>query len=53
MKLLLLVVAIILFVVTAIIALTGGTWDTFAHLIALLGIGLAFFAASFLPIPGP
>jgi hypothetical protein len=50
-KLLFLVLAIIVFVVTAIIALTGGTWDTFSHLFALVSIGLAFFAASFLPIP--
>ena len=51
MKLLLLVLAIIAFVVTAILALTGGTWSTTVHLFALLGIGLALFAASFLPLP--
>jgi uncharacterized membrane protein len=50
-KLLLLVLAIIVFVVTAILALTGGTWSTTVHLFALLGIGLALFAASFLPLP--
>lgn len=48
MKLLFLVLAIIAFVVTAIIALTGGTWSTVSHLFA---IGLALFAASFLPLP--
>jgi hypothetical protein len=51
MKLLLLVLAIIFFVVGAIIALTGGTWDTFSHLFALASIGLAFLASYFLPIP--
>ena len=50
MKLLLLVLAIIFFVVTAIIALTGGTWDTLSHLFALVCIGLAALAASFLPL---
>ena len=56
MRLLFLVLAIILFVVTAIIALTGGSWSTFTHLIATTCIGLAFFAAAFLPVswgPGP
>ena len=51
MKLVFLIGAIILFVITAIIALTGGTWDTFSHLLALVCIGLAAFAASFLPLP--
>jgi uncharacterized membrane protein len=51
MKLLFLILAIIVFAVTAIIALTGGTWDTFSHLFALVAIGLALFAASFLPVP--
>ena len=51
MKLLFLVLAIIAFVVTAIIALTGGTWSTVSHLFALVAIGLALFAASFLPLP--
>jgi hypothetical protein len=51
MKLVLLVLAIIVFAVSAIIALTGGTWSTVSHLFALVGIGLALFAASFLPIP--
>jgi hypothetical protein len=50
-KLLLLVFAIVLFLVTAIIALTGGAWDTFSHLFAIACFGLAAFAASFLPIP--
>ena len=52
MRFLFLVLAIIFFVVTAIIALTGGSWDSFSHLIALVCVGLAFFAASFLPLPG-
>ena len=47
-----LLLAIIMFVVTAIIALTGGTWSTFTHLIATTCIGLALFAAAFLPVPG-
>ena len=51
MKLLFLILAIIVCAVTAIIALTGGTWDTFSHLFALVSIGLALFAASFLPLP--
>lgn len=51
MKLLLLVIAIVFFVITAIIALTGGAWDTFSHLLALIAIGWACLAASFLPIP--
>jgi uncharacterized membrane protein len=53
MKLLLLVLAIVVFLVTAILAIAGSSWDTLAHLLALVSIGLAFFAASFLPIPGP
>lgn len=51
MKLLLLIFGIVLFLLTGIIALTGGSWDTAAHLEALLAFGLALFAASFLPIP--
>jgi uncharacterized membrane protein len=51
MKLLLLLLAIIVFAVTAILALAGSSWDTFTHLTALVCIGLALFAASFLPIP--
>ncbi len=51
MKLLLLVLSLVVFLVTAIIALTGGAWDTFSHLAALTCVGLFFFAASFLPIP--
>jgi hypothetical protein len=51
MKLLLLILSIIVFVVTAILAIAGSSWDTLEHLIALTCIGLAFFAASFLPIP--
>jgi hypothetical protein len=51
LKLLFLILAIVVFAVTAIIALTGGTWDTFSHLFALVSIGLALFAASFLPLP--
>lgn len=34
------IAAIIVFAVFAIIALTGGDWDTPAHLDALLGLGL-------------
>ena len=51
MKLLLLIVSVVLFLLLAIIALSGGTWDTASHLFALAGFGLAAFAASFLPIP--
>jgi hypothetical protein len=51
MKLLLLILSVIVFAVTAILALAGSSWDTFAHLFALGEIGLALFAASFLPIP--
>jgi uncharacterized membrane protein len=53
MKLLLLLLAIIVFAITAILALAGSSWDTFTHLLALVSIGLAFFAASFLPLPNP
>ena len=51
MKLLLLIVSIVLFLLLGIVGLSGGTWDTANHLFALLGFGLASFAASFLPIP--
>jgi uncharacterized membrane protein len=51
MKLLLLIVSIVLFALFAIFALSDGTWSTTTHLFALLGFGLAAFAASFLPIP--
>lgn len=51
MKLLLLILSIILLGVAAILALAGSSWDTFAHLFALLCIAVALFAASFLPIP--
>ena len=51
MKLLLLILSIIVLAVAAILALAGSSWDTFTHLFALLSIGLALFAASFLPIP--
>ena len=50
-KLLLLILAIITFAIAAILALVGSSWDSFIHLFALLNIGLALFAASFLPIP--
>lgn len=50
MKIVLLVVAIVLFVILAFVAFAGGNWDTSGHLFGLLGIGLAWFAASFLPI---
>lgn len=51
MKLLLLILSIIVFAVAAILALAGGSWETFAHLYALEMLGLVLFAASFLPIP--
>lgn len=51
MKLLLLILAIVLFLLTAILALAGGTWETINHLLAVLAFGLTAFAASFLPIP--
>jgi hypothetical protein len=51
MKLLLLILSIVVFIIFAIIAIAGGSWDTPPHLDCLLGIGLAFFAGSFLPIP--
>ena len=53
MKLLFLVLAIVVFLVTAILAIAGSNWDTFTHLIALVCVGLTFFAASFLPLPNP
>lgn len=49
MKLLLLVLAIIFFVLVAILCFIGGV--TLLHLLAFGFIGLAAFAASFLPIP--
>jgi len=51
MKLFLLVLSIVAFLILAILAITGGTWDTAAHLTCILGVGLGLFAASFLPIP--
>lgn len=51
MKLLLLILSIVVFVVTAILCLTGGAWETFLHVTALISVGFALFAASFLPIP--
>ena len=51
MKLLFLILSIIIFVVTAILAIAGSSWDTLEHLLALVSIGLAFLAASFLPLP--
>jgi ABC-type Fe3+-siderophore transport system permease subunit len=51
MRLLFLIAAIIVIVVMVIIALTGGTWATTVHLLALLGIALGAFFCSFLPIP--
>ena len=51
MKLLLLILAIVLFLLDAIFALTGGTWSTLDHLVAIMAFGLASFAGSFLPIP--
>jgi hypothetical protein len=51
MKLVLLVLAIIAFVVAAIVALAGGSWDTFSHVVAIIGIGLALFGGHHLPIP--
>jgi len=51
MKSLLLILSIVVFLVTAELAIAGSSWDTFQHLFALCNIGLALFAASFLPIP--
>jgi hypothetical protein len=51
MKVLLLVLSILAFLVLAIFAIAGGTLANAQHLFATLGIGLALFAASFLPIP--
>jgi hypothetical protein len=51
MKLLFLILAIVLFIVVAILAIAGSSWDTFSHLLALVSVGLALFAASFLPLP--
>lgn len=57
MKPLLLILAIIAFIIMAIFAFAGGTLANGQHLFATLGIGLALFAASFLPLsnwgPGP
>jgi hypothetical protein len=50
MHLVLLVLSIIAFVVFAVVALAGGSWDTAAHLDCVLGIGLALFAGAHLPI---
>lgn len=49
MKLFLLIGAIIMFVLTAILCFIGSI--TIDHLIGFDSIGLAAFAASFLPIP--
>jgi hypothetical protein len=35
---------------TAILCFVGGAWETFLHIAALIAIGLAAFASSFLPI---
>jgi hypothetical protein len=51
MKLLLLIGSIIVFVLVALLCLLGSSWDTLTHLFALTCIGLAAFAASFLPVP--
>ena len=51
MKLLLLIASIVVFILVAILALTGSSWDTLTHLFALTCIGLAALASSFLPIP--
>jgi uncharacterized membrane protein len=51
MKLLLLIGSIIVFVLVALLCLLGSSWDTLTHLFALVCVGLAFFAASFLPVP--
>lgn len=57
MRFFFLVLSIIAFVVMAIFAIAGGTLANGQHLFATLGIGLALFAASFLPLsnwgPGP
>jgi uncharacterized membrane protein len=43
--------AIILFVIAAILAFAGGNWDTFAHLMGLVCIGLGLLALSFISPP--
>lgn len=48
MKLLFLIIAIVLFIIAAVVALGSGT---VAHAAALIPAGLAFFAAFFLPLP--
>jgi hypothetical protein len=50
MKVLLLVLAIVGFVVAAIVALAGGSWDTFDHVVGIVAIALALFAGHHLPV---
>jgi hypothetical protein len=49
LKLLLLIGAIVLFIIVAILCFAGSV--ALGHVIGLLAIGAAAFAASFLPIP--
>ena len=51
MKLLLLILALVVFLLAGLLCLIGSSWDTFRHLFALAALGWALFAASFLPIP--
>ena len=51
MRLVFLILAIVVFLLSALLCAIGSSWDTFRHLFALLCLGLAFFAAYFLPIP--
>lgn len=50
MKLILLIVAVVLFAIGAILALAGGNVGSFGP-VDFAVFGLPFFAASFLPIP--
>ena len=49
MKIFLLLGAVVLFIVTAILAFIGGF--TIEHTLGFAAIGFAAFAASFLPVP--
>lgn len=51
MKILFLILAIVAFIVMAVVAFSGGSFDTIGHLFGILGIGLGLLAAFFLPIP--
>lgn len=53
MRLLLLIIAIVIFLVMAFLGIIGSVWLTPVHLAILLGLGLAAFAAAFLPLGSP